>query len=154
MLKRRRTFGRQGSAAVEFAMVSTFLLLPLFGGGADFVEMISAQAQLNTALQSLYYFAYTNPGNAANATQLTAMLAKINSAAVHQVAMPSAAVVSYKCISSAGVMTTNTSATCASGTAQTYVTYQLTSSVALTAPLPLAFRSPFQMSAKGTVQIQ
>ena len=48
---------RRGSVSVEFALVSVFILGPLFGGGADFVVIMAAQAQLRTAVQALDYFA-------------------------------------------------------------------------------------------------
>jgi Flp pilus assembly protein TadG len=51
---RHRRLGNRGSVAVEFAMISSLFLLPLMLGSSDLVEMISGQAQVNTALQAMY----------------------------------------------------------------------------------------------------
>ena len=153
--------GRRGSVAVEFALVSSLLLLPLFAGGADFVEIISAQAQLNTALQSLYLYAYTNPAGASGTTAIAAIIAKINARATHQVSFPTTnsagaanGAVSYKCLNAAGTSTAYGSG-CGSGyIKQSYVSYQLNCSVNITVPLPLGLTSPFALTASGTAQIQ
>ena len=64
LLRRRAARSGRGNVSIEFALVSVFVLLPLFAGGTDFVLIMSAQAQLRTALQALDYFAWTNPGDA------------------------------------------------------------------------------------------
>ena len=157
---RRRTgvLGRRGSVAVEFALCSSFVLLPLFAGGVDFVEIISAQAQLNTALQSLYLFAYTNPSTANNTNSIAALIGKINAHATHQAEFTAGAgnpAVSYKCMNSSGGFGAYANNSCASGyTKQTYIAYQLTGKVALSAPLPFGLTRPFNLAASGTVRIQ
>ena len=151
----RRRLGSRASVAVEFALCASFLLLPLFAGGVDFVEIISAQAQLNTALQSLYLFAYTDPAAAGTGASITAVITKINAGATHQVVnATSNNPISYKCMNAAGTVASYSSS-CASGyTKQTFVTYALTGSVSLTAPLPFGLTSPFSLRTSGTVQIQ
>ena len=161
MLRSARRGDRRGSVAVEFALVSSFMLLPLFAGGADFVEIISAQAQLNTALQSLYLYAYANPAGASSATAIAAVIAKINAHATHQVSFPATnaggvtnGTVSYKCMNASGA-TAAYGAGCASGyTKQSFVSYQLNCSVNITVPLPQGLANPFALSAAGTTQIQ
>lgn len=59
-----RQIGRRGSISVEFALIAVFCLVPLVGGSVDMLEYISAKAQLNTALQTLYYYGLSySPGN-------------------------------------------------------------------------------------------
>ena len=66
---------------------------PLLAGGADFLTMITAQAQLNTALQALYYYAWTNQTAASANTSsntITAqntLIAAINSASIFHITL-------------------------------------------------------------------
>jgi Flp pilus assembly protein TadG len=156
MLSRRRlrTLGNRGSVAVEFALISSLFLLPLLLGSSDIVEIISGQAQVNTALQSLYLFAYTNPTNAADTGSLNAIKTAINSASIHQIGFgANNGTLTYDCINSAGVQTASTStATCPTGqTKQEFAAYTVTSNVTLSVPL---FTNPFPLSASGTVEVQ
>ena len=68
--------------------MSVFVLLPLFAGGTDFVLIMSAQAQLRTALQALDYFAWTNPGNATNMTEAGYIISLINQESDYTVTLP------------------------------------------------------------------
>jgi hypothetical protein len=131
-----RFLGRRASVSVEFALVAVFFLFPLFAGAMDFVQIFAAQSQANAALQSLYFFALSTPVPATASSGLTN------------------GTLSYGCISAAGVVTAS-SGTCATGTLQTSVMYQVTSSVSLVLPLSVfGFSNPFQVSASGTIQIQ
>jgi Flp pilus assembly protein TadG len=159
MLKawRLRRLGERGSVAVEFALISSLFLLPLFLGSTDIVEIISGQAQVNTALQAMYLFAFTDTldaGDTANA--LPAIQTLINSAALHSVSIalaPAGANPSnpyYSCI--VGNTTTTQSTPCAAGaTQQEFVGYTVSSNVNLSVPL---FTNPFPVSATGWVEIQ
>ncbi len=156
--------GRRASVAVEFALVTSFFLLPLTLGASDFVILITAQAQANTALQALYYFAWTNPLTADNLTQLQEIISAINSASVYQVSMPATlssgaanGSFTYACVTP-GTPPTFTSATgpglCSSTQVQqTYVTYKLTTTVNLPINLP-GIPSPFTLTSRGTIQVQ
>jgi Flp pilus assembly protein TadG len=161
---------RRSAAAVEFALVTTFLLLPIFIGASDFVVIITAQAQLNTAMQAIDYFAVTNPTAASGTTGTTNVgyiLALINTNSVYHVTLPanettslgtySNGSVSYGCFLPPATSTTTPTyqtATCPStDTQQTFVTYEVTTRVILPVPLP-GLASPFTMNATSTIQTQ
>ncbi len=86
MFRRLEKSRRKASITVEFALVATFILLPLLAGGADFLTIITAQAQLNTALQALYDYAWTNPSaaqantNSSTVSAQNTIIAAINGA--------------------------------------------------------------------------
>jgi Flp pilus assembly protein TadG len=155
---------RRGSVSVEFALVSVFFLGPLFGGGADFVVIMAAQAQLRTAVQALDYFAWTNPGEANNLKDAKLIIGLINQHSDYQITLPATlsagganGALSFSCFTPpATANTTPTSpspATCPSTQTQlTLVTYQVTTNVFLPAPLPGIF--PSQLSVTSTVQIR
>ncbi len=130
---------RRASVSVEFALVAVMILLPLFAGGVDFMELISAQSQLDASLQSLYAFAWNSPGSATNASQVNGILAVVNAHSLPQVSLGAAPSLSYQ--------------TAASGP-QTFVTYNLATTVNLPVPVPYLLGSSFALAASGTVQIQ
>ncbi len=156
-----RRLARRASVTVEFALVAVFFLFPLFAGAMDFVQIFAAQAQANAALQALYFFALSNPGQASSNAQANAVAGLINAQSLNKVVFPATAsggaangALSYDCISAAGALTASTG-TCATGTLQTFVTYQVNSSVSLVLPLSFfGFSNPFVVSASGTIQIQ
>ncbi len=146
---------------MEFALVATFLLVPLFLGGTDLVQIISAQAQLNTSLQSLYLFAFANPTVANSTGNISAVVTLINSQATHKIVFPATmsngntnGTITYDCTTSAGVQTASTqAATCPNGqTKQAFVTYQVNTNV--TMAVPVFHANPFPLSATGSVEIQ
>jgi hypothetical protein len=161
MLIRRLAAARRASASVDFALTATLLLTPLLLGSADFLAIISAQAQLNTALQSLYYFAYTNPSAANNTTDAGYIVTLINAASLYKITLPATmssgaanASISYGCFTPPSTTITYQATACSSGqTQQTLVTYQVTTSVSLPFPIP-ALSNPLPLSASGTVQVQ
>jgi Flp pilus assembly protein TadG len=151
----------RANVAIEFAVCAVFLLLPLLAGSADIIVVLSAQAQLNTALQAIDYFAYTNPTSATNATEAGYIVSLINNASNFRVVLPATmtsglanGATSYGCFSppanTATVITYQTTA-CAGGQTQlTYVTYQVTATVSLPFPVPL--NNPYSLSATTKVQ--
>ncbi len=154
------------SVAVEFALVSVFFLLPLMAGAVDFVIIMPAQAQLNTALQALYYFALTSPTNATNSVYTSDIISKINTASINQIAMPSTMAVNGTNITNGSLTyicyTTNASSpsfsspstsTCSDSTqtTMTFVNYKVTTTVALPIPLP-GIGNSWTLSASGAVQ--
>jgi Flp pilus assembly protein TadG len=161
MLMKRLAASRRGNVSVEFAIISTFFLLPLLLGAADFTCALTAQAQLNTALQALYYFAYTNPSSASNTTYAGYVVALINKASVYKITFPatlsSGAVngsISYGCFTPPSTAITYQTTTCsASQTQQTLVNYQVTTTITLPFPLP-GFTNPWPLSAAGKTQVQ
>ncbi|MBU6418857.1 MAG: pilus assembly protein [Proteobacteria bacterium] len=147
---------RKGSIAIEFALISTFFLVPLLLGASDFVVIISARAQLNTALQALYYFAWTNPTSAADSTQLAQVIAAINAQSIYQITNPTVSV-TYVCATpgSTPSYTTYTSpGNCGqSEVQQTLTSYKISTNVSLPVTF-LGIASPMQYSANGTIQTQ
>ncbi|HVE20919.1 MAG TPA: hypothetical protein VNC39_03015 [Acidocella sp.] len=143
--------------AVEFALLSTFFLLPLFGGSADMVEYISAKAQLNTALQALYYYALTTPPAAATSGDPEGVVALMSSAP-HPLTLNSYSL-SYSCISNAATTVTYTATTAATGcptgnTERITAAYSVSTTVHFVVPVPFASTNPLTLTDTGVVQIQ
>jgi len=168
----RDRLGRRGSVAVELAFVTTFFLVPLFCGAADFISILNAQAQLNTALQALVYYSWSNT-SAAGATSYTssatttaemALINAINGAATFHVTLNPGTVVGsysnlqYFCVTTTTTpytITANANATCPSGqTLQTYVQFTVSTKVGLPFPIPLKLTNPLPLSATGSAQVQ
>jgi len=154
---------RRANVAIEFAICSVFLLLPLLAGSADCIELLSAQAQLNAALQAIDYFAYTNPASATNTADAGYIVSLINTTSDFTVVLPATmssglanGSASYGCFTppaSAATVITYQTSTCANGQTQmTYVTYQVTAKVTLPFPIPL--NNPYSLSATSKVQTQ
>jgi Flp pilus assembly protein TadG len=166
LLQRGAARSRRGSVSLEFALVSVFILLPLFAGGTDFVLIMSAQAQLRTAIQALDYFAWTNSDEANNMTDAGYIVSLINQQSDYQITLPAAlstgsanGSISYRCFTPPATASTAISApsptVCpTTQTQQTLVTYQVTTRVFLPVPLPGILSSPENLSATSTVQIQ
>jgi len=173
-MRRFLTFKRDTKAtvALEFALVSTFFLFPLFAGVTDCVEIISAKAELNTALQGLYYYAWTNQSTATTLTDVQQVVNQINTGTVTQITMPATisaltatgsktsianASDTYACFTPGGATTsigTASTGSCAKGqTTETLVNYQVSATVHLTFPFP-GLASPVTLNATGAVQIQ
>jgi Flp pilus assembly protein TadG len=132
---------KRAAVAVEAALVSVFLLFPLLAGLTDFFFIIAAKYQLNGAQAALYNYAWNNPANAANTTQLQSVLAVINQHSLPQVTLSAAAY---------NVATPQWGV----GGSTVTVTYTLVSSVKLPVPLPFNMPNPFTVSTTGTVQLQ
>jgi hypothetical protein len=153
----------RANVTIEFAICSVFLLLPMLAGSADFIVILSAQAQLNTALQAIDYFAYTNPSSATNTTYAGDIVSLINGASDFNVMLPATmssglanGSTSYGCFTppaTSGTAITYQSTACPNTQTQlTYVTYQVTARVALPFPIPL--HNPYSLSATAKVQTQ
>jgi Flp pilus assembly protein TadG len=144
----------RGNVAVEFALITALFVLPLLLGASDFVSIIAAQAQLNTALQALYYYAATNQ-SVGTTTNTSAILSAINSNSDFQLTL-SSQTTSYMCYSTAATaptFTANANANCGSGnTAMTFANYTLTTNVSLPIKLP-GIANPLPLSASGSVQV-
>lgn len=171
---------RRGSVTVEFALVTTFFLLPLLAGAADFLTIITAQAQLNTALQALYSYAWSNSGAGTGVDNTTGSAAtgeqniidvingtspgEVNGASIFTITLvPGNTTGSFSnqeflCV---GTGTTpaptsnslQTSSTCgANQTAESFVQFTVKTTVHLPFPLPLHLANPLTLSATGAVQ--
>ncbi len=148
--------GRQASVTVEFALVASLFLLPLFMGSSDLIILISSRAQLNAAIEALYYFAWTNPTSAADTTQLNEVIAAINASSNYQITQP-VVTTSYVCVTPGSPpKTTSVSGPglCNSDQIQqTLVTYSVSTTVSLPVPFP-GISSPTTQTARGTIQTQ
>ena len=171
-----RRLGNRASASVELALISVFFLLPLFAGSVDMVEIISAKAQVNTALRALYSFAWTNPSDASYASTTTngksdlqTIVNTISTSALRPVSFPTNTNVAtlngtntngsyyYVCIPTTGTTLTQAAPCPTNGnivyTQQTWVTYQIDSSVVLPVPVPFVNRNTLTLTASGAVQL-
>jgi hypothetical protein len=154
----------RASITVEMALTASLALLPLFAGGADFVTLVAARSQMNAALNAFYAFAWNNPGQATNTTQLAAILTQINNHSLPQVTFPDGKAdntttyqpqLSYLCSQPPSTTQTTQSTACPSqDLQQTLVTYNLAATIKLPVPLPLGLTSPYAMSTSGQIEIQ
>jgi len=156
-LASRRASGRRASASVDFALTASLFMLPMLLGSADFLCVISAQAQLNTALQSLYYFAYTNPTSANSTTDAGYIITLINSASVTKITLPATmssgtanASISYGCFTPPSTTITYQTTACSSG--QTQQTRCRSQSRPSPTRCPSAPPAPCRSSNAGAVQ--
>jgi hypothetical protein len=113
LIRQLHKLGRRANVSVEFALISVFVLLPLFSGGANFMEIICAQSQLNTALQSLYYFAWANPSIATNTSDVAEISTLINTQSLNQIKL-SSATITYGCTSPSSSIPTYSTNPCSS----------------------------------------
>jgi Flp pilus assembly protein TadG len=172
LIRRFLRRGQRGSVSVEFAIIATFFLLPLLAGAADFICIITAQAQLNTSLQALYFFAWTNPTAASTTSDLQVIITAINKTSNFTITLPATltkapanvsvtsgavnGIASVGCFLPPAASTTTftyAATTCPTGdTTMNLVTYEVKTSVSLPFPLPLKIANPFVLTAIGTVQ--
>lgn len=151
-----RRSGR-ANASVEFALITSLFVVPLLLGASDFVSIIAAQAQLNTALEALYYYGVTNPGGAISNTSSIITAINANSDFQMSVASQSLSYVCYTTQTSASTApsfgTSSSSNNCSSGqTTMTYANYKLTTNVTLPVKLP-GLSNPLPLSASGSIQV-
>jgi hypothetical protein len=166
---------RKGSSSVEFALISTLFLLPLFGGTIDFIQYIAAKDQLNTALQSLYYYSLTyvpgtytagtaptmltDPAAFITADNTKKVLALMSSKVTPITLVSGYPSISYKCLDALGAVmspapTTNNSCTTAYPYEQIWVSFQIQSEVNFVVPVLFAANaSSVTLTASGSVEI-
>lgn len=167
LMSRRYRFGRRASVSVEFALISVFFLMPLLAGAVDFACIVNARAQLNTALQALIYYAWTNNSAAQSNAGTTSggettLITAINSASIfHITYSSSSSSLKYACVTSSNGSYTvpatlnnyTASSTCSSGTLQLFIQYTITANVGLPLPLPLSLANPYPLTVTGTAEI-
>lgn len=147
---------RRGSVSIEFALVSAFFLIPLTLASWDGLFALAARYQTEAALHTLYYFAWSNPGDATDTADLQTLLGAINQTAIAPISLSKhyPQTPPTECLQSDGSSTqAQNNGTCSSGTPETMVTYQLTTSVDLPFGIP-AFPNPLTLTTGGTVRIQ
>lgn len=168
---------QRAAAAVELALIAALFLMPLLAGSADFIIILAARAQLNTALQALYSFATTSPAKATDhttaystANQIISAINAANGASAITVTMPANSTIPlklgslvvpagtampatyYGCYSTGTASITYQTSACDSTLIQqTYVLYQLSGTAALPLYLP-GFSSSYVVTAGGGIQ--
>jgi len=155
---------RRANISVEMALVSTFVLMPVVAGGADFLQLIAAKAKLNAAMPAFYAFAWNNPGSASNVSQLAGILSIINQQSGPPVTFPDGLAtaatsyrpaVSYGCSVPPSTAQTMQASPCpAADTQAEYVTYHVVSNVVVSLPLPFGLSAPTLLGVSGQVQVQ
>jgi hypothetical protein len=155
---------QRANVSVEMALISMFVLFPVMGGGADFVELIAAKSQLNAAFPAFYSFAWNNPASATDTTQLAGILAVLNQHNTVPVTFADGRVdagtttpptISYNCTPPTGPKQTGLTSPCPTTDAQEeYVTYSLSAKVNLPVQFPFGFMNPFQLQASGQIQVE
>lgn len=156
---------RRGSVSVEMALVSVLFLFPLLFGVWDALFVLSARYQTTAALLSLYDYAWSNPNQAANISDVNAVLAVLSQTSVVPLTLPSgfAPSATYSCSQSDGSTTPATETTnqtngttnesCSSGSLLMNVTYEVMASISLPFPFP-GLPDPTIITLSGTVQTQ
>lgn len=172
IFKRLKRSGRSGSVTAEFAIITTFFLLPLFGGSVDMVQYISAKNQLNTALQSLYYYALTyvpgsytsgvaptnlaDPSTIVSATNTNKVLALMANKPLPLTLVSGYPSISYYCLDQSGDKITvsgNNDCTSTYPYEQIDVQYEIQTQVNFIIPIPYILSNPMTLTATGSVEI-
>ncbi len=147
----------RGSVAVELALVVSFLLVPLVIGSVDIMYVLIERYQINQALNEIYLFAWTDPADASNSTDIGNILAQSNTMSLTPIGLANQAnnpgILSY-CLQSDGSLASPDSAgACSTGQTVTYVSYALTAAVHLPVGVPF-LPQPFNMNVSGSVQLK
>lgn len=163
----RRFFGDTGgSVSLELALVSMLFLIPLLIFTTDGFFLFAAKTETESALHSLFFYGWSNPGDATNTTALQALLTEIDKHSTITISFPAnfQPQTSYACLDAssgatqAAQVTTGSNGTatvtCPSGTdKETLVQYKLTATVPLTLPFP-GVPNPMTINLGGTVRVQ
>jgi hypothetical protein len=153
----RKLAGRRGSVSVELALVSAFFLLPLTLGSIDMLFVLTQRFQMHRALQSLYFYAWSNPANAGNQTDVQSALTTAAQSTIAGVTLASAPTTTYDCASnqqsaSPSALTTTQPTCSTTNPLQTFVTYSITATVKLPVPIP-GFATSYPLNLTGTIQV-
>lgn len=156
--------GRRGSVSVELALVSSFFLIPLTLGAWDGLFALGARYQVNAALHTLYFYAWSNPTTATSSANLNTLLGAINQTSIASIALSDSAppLITYNCAQSDGSSEAATAITnsngivtesCSSGTLAMTVSYTLVGTVGLPFSVPW-FANPTILTLAGSVRVQ
>lgn len=148
---------RRGSVAVELALIVSFLLVPLVIGSVDIMYVLIERYQINQALNEIYLFAWTDPADASNSTDISNILAQSSTMSLAPIALAdqtnNPGVLSY-CLQSDGSLTSpDSTGVCSTGQTVTYVSYALTAAVHLPVGVPF-LPQPFKMNISGSAQLK
>jgi Flp pilus assembly protein TadG len=138
---------------VEFGIILSLVIVPLILGMIDGTYLLLARYQMNNALRSVYAFAWANPSNATNQTDVNAILTQANSAVLASVTLAQTPSLTYSCLQADGSTTAASNGKCSSGTLQTIANYSLQSTV----PLPFSFgviATPYTERLSGSARVQ
>ncbi len=157
IISRLRRTGQRGSVTIELALVTALFLLPLTVGSVDMLFVLTQRFQMHRALQSLYFYAWTNPNNANNQGAVTSALNTAAANTIANVTLATAPVTTYDCASNQqstnpSPPTTSKPSCSSSNPLQTFVTYSITATVNLPVPIP-GFTSAYPLDLSGTIQI-
>jgi hypothetical protein len=153
----RKFAARRGSVSVELALVSALFLLPLTLGSIDMLYVLTQRFQMHRALQSLYFYAWSNPSNAGNQSDVTSALATAAQNTISGVMLASAPATSYDCASNQqsarpSALTTSQPTCSTTNPLQTFVTYSIIATVHLPVPIP-GFATNYPLTLTGTIQV-
>jgi Flp pilus assembly protein TadG len=144
---RRLIRARDGAVAVETALVSSLLLVPLLLGLWDVAQIAMAQAQLDEALQdAITYVAATGSTNSSNITTA-------GQAAYGSSISVSSSEACY-CVQTSTTTPTSVSCTgtCSSGTMEQFMSITVSTTVTIPFPVPY-LGSTVSLSSTGNAQI-
>lgn len=164
---RRRFLGdTRGSVSLELALISVLFLIPLMIFTTDGFFLFAAKTETESALHSLFFYGWSNPGDATDVTALQEILTEIDKHSTITIDFPAKfrPQTSYACLDTSSGATRaaqvtsssngSTTVTCPSGTAkETLVNYKLTATVPLTLPFP-GVPNPMTINVGGTVRVQ
>ena len=147
---------RRAVVAVELALVSALVVLPLTLGAVDGGLLVMARSRLDGALQAAFYFCYANGGNVTAGQVQSAAVAGYGTASP---APAASAALSQYCVGTAGYPQGATppapsNGTCPSGDAvETYAVVTVSRSVQL--PFAVSFSpSSVLLSVTGRARVQ
>lgn len=152
------------SVSLELALVSTLFLVPLLIFTTDGFFAFAAKTQTESALQSLFFYGWSDPTDATDLTSLQKILNEVNQHSTIRISFAPnyQPQYSYACLTDSGdtVAAQSTSGsngatqeTCSSGSLETFVRYDLVASVPLTLPFP-GVPNPMTVNVGGSVRVQ
>ena len=148
---------RRGSVAVELALVVSFLLVPLVIGSVDVMYVLIERYQINQALNEIYLFAWTDPADASNSTDIGNILVQSNTMSLAPIDLANQAnnpgILSYCLQPDGSLAPPDSDGACSTGQTVTYVSYALTAAVHLPVGVPF-LPQPFNMNVSGAVQLK
>ena len=144
---------RRGSVSIELALVVSLFLFPLTAGCLDSLYLLVVRYQANQVIQSIYLFAWANPTQSNNSISISNVINLDNKSALEPFSLAEAPATTTTCLQSDGSSTPATNGTCASGTPQTNVSYNVIATIKMPVPLPV-FGNNYPYQITGTITIQ
>lgn len=143
----------RGSISLEFALVTTFILIPLILVGFDALFLLIGYEQLGQVTHSVVMYAWSFPSDANNQQDINEVIAANIQNAIGSIHLVTAPSESFDCLQSDGSSTAAASdGTCTTGQPETLVSYQIVLTLQL--PITLGFaQNPYQMISNITTRI-